>query len=67
MTPPRSQAEIVPTALFVSALLTAGLAVAIWIGLLDVGDSRSPLTAVLALVVVIDVGIGLFFRSRAKS
>jgi len=67
MQPPTNPAHVLPLVLVFSALLMAGLAVAFWTGLVDVGPSRTLIAAVVALVAAVDLGLGLFFYTRSQS
>jgi type IV secretory pathway VirB2 component (pilin) len=61
------QQRIVGRALVASAAVMFALGAAFWNGFLELHESvRPPVTMALAIVGVLDLGIGLFFLRRAK-
>ena len=59
--------QLLPIALCGSALVMAALAVVFWLGVIDVGESRLAITAILGAVACAELFMGLFFLSRSTS
>jgi hypothetical protein len=68
MTMRGDQFRVVGRALIGSAALMFGLGVAFWNGWIAIAEAARPaITMALAVVGVLDLGIGLFFLRRARN
>ena len=60
-------AQFLPIVLCGSALMMAALAVVFWLGVIDVGESRLAINAILGAVACAELFMGLFFLSRTRA
>lgn len=63
----KNAVHLLPIVLCGSALMMAALAVVFWLGVIDVGESRLAITAILGSVACAELFMGLFFLSRSTS
>jgi hypothetical protein len=67
MTDSHHAGRLLPMALCASALVMAALAVVFWLGLIDVGESRLVVTAIMAAVAFAELFMGIFLWSLSRS